>query len=64
MKTSLTPNEERVKQRRKAVMEAAYRARNFTQEQLTHEASNFIKFALALRKAKVIFKDSKDDTDE
>ncbi|MHA1116467.1 MAG: hypothetical protein K9W45_05245 [Candidatus Heimdallarchaeum aukensis] len=61
MKTSLKPNEKRVKQRRKEVMEAAYRARNFTVEQLTKEASNFIKFALSLKKTKIIENNSKDD---
>ncbi|MHA1115145.1 MAG: hypothetical protein ACTSPJ_03125 [Candidatus Heimdallarchaeaceae archaeon] len=60
MKTSLKPNEKRVKQRRKEVMEAAYRARNFPVEKLTKEASDFIRFALSLKRAKIIKNNSKD----
>ena len=50
MVSSLKVNKERIKQRRREVMEATYRARNFTSEQLTKEAANFIEFCLSLEK--------------
>jgi len=52
--TSLEPNLERVKERRKEVMRAALRARNFTEQELTEEASNFMKFALSLLQTKIL----------
>ena len=51
--TNLQPNKERVKQRREDVMRRALRARRFTEEELTQEISNFIKFALSLKKIKI-----------
>ena len=46
--TSIQPNPERVKQRRKEVIRAAVRSKRFTTAQLTKEASAFIKFCLSL----------------
>ncbi len=64
MRTSLEPNKKRVKQRRREVMEAAYRARTLSPELLTEEVSNFIKFALSLQKTKIVDNTSKDDNVE
>ncbi len=55
----LEPNLERIKERRRDVMRAAFRARSFTEQELSKEASNFIKFALSLQKTKII--DTKED---
>lgn len=57
--TLLEPNLERIKERRRDVMRAAFRARNFTEQELSKEASNFMKFALSLQKTKII--DIKED---
>ena len=46
---NLEPNQERLKQRREEVMRVALRARKFSEEQLTKEISNFIRFALSLK---------------
>ena len=51
--TSLKPNQERIKQRREEVMRAALRARKFTEEELTRETANFIKFAYSLKKIEI-----------
>ncbi len=51
--TSLEPNKERVKQRREDVMKRALRARDFPEEELTKEISNFMRFTLSLRKIKI-----------
>ncbi len=48
--TVKTQKEKRIYQRRLEVMETAYRARQFTTDELTKEASNFIKFCLSLEK--------------
>lgn len=40
----------RVKARRNAVMETAWRSRNFSIEDMTREASLFVKSALAIAK--------------
>ncbi len=54
--TSLMPNQERVKQRREEVMRAALRARKFTEEELTRETANFIKFAYSLKEIEIQWK--------
>jgi hypothetical protein len=53
---SLKPNQERVKQRREEVMRSALRARKFTEEELTRETANFIKFAYSLKEIKIQWK--------
>jgi hypothetical protein len=51
--SALEPNEERIKQRREDVMRRALRARNFTEEELTREISNFIRFAFSLQEVEI-----------
>ena len=58
--TSLKPNQERVKQRREEVMRAALRARKFTEEELTRETANFIKFAYSLKEIEIQWKSEED----
>jgi len=50
---TLEPNQERIKQRREDVMRTALRARKFSEEELTREISNFIRFALSLKKIEI-----------
>ena len=50
---SLKPNQERVKQRREEVMRSALRAREFTEEELTRETADFIKFAYSLKEIEI-----------
>ncbi len=59
---SLKPNQERVKQRREEVMRSALRARKFTEEELTRETADFIKFAYSLKKIEIQWK-SEDDSE-
>ncbi len=61
---TLKPNEERVKQRREDVMRRALRARNFTEEELTQEISNFIKFALSLREIEIQWESKEGKKDD
>ncbi len=59
---SLKPNQERVKQRREEVMRSALRARKFTEEELTRETADFIKFAYSLKEIEIQWK-SEDDSE-
>jgi len=62
--TTLEPNKERVKQRREDVMRRALRARKFTEEELTREISNFIKFALSLKDIELLWEDKVGKADD
>lgn len=53
---SLKPNQERIKQRREEIMRTALRARKFTEEELTRESANFIKFAYSLKEIEINWK--------
>ena len=52
MKSGFVPNPNRIKQRRLEVMEAAWRARQFSIKHLVHEALDFLDFGLKLAKDK------------
>ena len=45
-------------------MRRALRARNFTEEELTREISNFIKFALSLQDIEIQWKIEEGKTDD
>ncbi len=62
--TTLEPNKERVKQRREDVMRRALRARKFTEEELTKEISNFMKFALSLKEMEIQWLSKEGKTDD
>ena len=62
--TPLEPNKERVKQRREDVMRRSLRARSFTEEELTQEISNFIKFALSLREIEIQWESKEGKKDD
>ncbi|MHA1827358.1 MAG: hypothetical protein ACTSX6_01785 [Candidatus Heimdallarchaeaceae archaeon] len=58
--TSLKPNQDRIKKRREEVMRDALRARKFTEEELTSEISEFIKFAFSLKDIKIQWPSKED----
>ena len=57
---SLEPNKARIKQRQEEVMRSALRARNFSEEELTREISDFIKFALSLNTIEIQWPSKED----
>ncbi len=52
---NLEPNQERLRQRREEVMKIALRARKFSEEQLTREISDFLRFAFSLRNIEILW---------
>ena len=62
--SSLSPNEERIRQRQLEVVKTALRARNFTEAELTAEAAAFIKFCLSLSQKYKEIEFSKEETED